>query len=145
MRIVGPAFTADERAAAIAAARAAVGTPWKHRGRQGMPWGSQVGIDCLGLVGLAIHAAGRTWRDRPYGLDPDGTLLAGLDAHLGGRTEGFVPCSVLAMRWHGQPRHVALLTEDNTLIHAYNGGPMRVVEHDFDERWRAFTYAGWAL
>ena len=145
MRIIGLPFSADEKIAALAEARACIGIPWKHRGRQGLPWGSQVGLDCLGFIGRAIHAAGRTWEDRTYGRDPDGTLLAGLDAHLGERTTGFVPCSVIAMRWRGQPRHVALLTEANTLIHSYNGGPMRVVEHVFDDRWRAFAYAGWAL
>lgn len=145
MRIIGPAFSADEKIAALAEARACIGIPWKHRGRQGLPWGSQVGLDCLGFIGRAIYGAGRTWEDRTYGRDPDGTLLAGLDAHLGERTTGFVPCSVLAMRWRGQPRHVALLTENNTLIHSYNGGPMKVVEHTFDKQWQGFVVARWAL
>lgn len=145
MRIIGPAFSADEKIAALAEARACIGIPWGHRGRKGLPWGNQVDLDCLGLIGRVIYAAGRQWQDRIYGLHPDGTLLAGLDAHLGERTTSFVPCSILAMRWKGQPRHVALLTEANTLIHSYNGGPMRVVEHVFDDRWRGFAYAGWAL
>jgi hypothetical protein len=72
-------------------------------------------------------------------------LLAGLDDHLGERSNDFEPCSVLAMRWKGQPRHVALLTEKNTLIHSYNGGPKKVVEHTFDKQWQGFVIARWAL
>jgi cell wall-associated NlpC family hydrolase len=144
MRIIGEPFTAAERAAAITAARGCLGVPWRHMGRAGLPWGHQVGLDCIGLIGVAVHAAGREWRDQPYGTEPNGTLLPLMDEHLGERT-GPVPCSVVAIRFAGQARHVALLTDADTLIHCYDGGPSRVVEHIFDETWRKRVVAGWAL
>jgi cell wall-associated NlpC family hydrolase len=86
MRIIGPAFNAAERAAAITAARGCLGVPWRHMGRAGLPWGHSVGLDCIGLIGVAVHAAGRRWRDQAYGTEPNGTLLPLMDEHLGDRT-----------------------------------------------------------
>lgn len=146
MRIIGRKFTAKERAVAVAAARDCMGIAWRHMGRQGLPWGHDVGLDCIGLVMRAVVAAGRPVRDlAAYGRDPDGTLLQRMDDHLGARVASYGPACVLAIRFGGQPRHVALLTEANTLIHCYDGGPRKVVEHVFDDAWRKRVVAGWQL
>ena len=146
MRLIGRKFTAKERKAAIAEARACLGIPWRHMGRQGLPWGHDVGLDCIGLVMRAVVAAGRPVRDlAAYGRDPDGTLLERMDAHLGPRVDAYGPACVLVLKFGGAPRHVALLTEANTLIHCYDGGPRKVVEHTFDAQWRKRVVAGWQL
>lgn len=146
MRIIGGAFSDVEKSAALAEARACLGIEWRHMGRAGLPWGHDVGLDCVGLVMRAVVAAGRPVRDLPaYGRDPDGTLAAHLDAHLGPRVNAYGPCSVLLIAFNREPRHVALLSEANTLIHCYDGGPRCVVEHVFDAAWRKRVVAGWAL
>lgn len=146
MRIIGPAFTADERAAAITAARDCMGIPWRHMGREGLPWGHDVGLDCIGLVMRAVAAAGRPVCDlAAYGTDPDGTLMQRMDDHLGTPVATYGTACVLLIHFGGAPRHVALISESDTLIHCYNGGPMKVVEHTFDAAWRKRVAAGWQL
>jgi cell wall-associated NlpC family hydrolase len=146
VRILGEAFSDAEKSASLAEARACIGIQWRHRGRQGLPWGHNVGLDCIGLAMRAVVAAGRHVRDLDaYGRDPDGTLIGHLDAHLGPQTAHLGPCSLLLFQFAKQPRHVALLSEVNTLIHCYDGGPRCVVEHAFDAQWRKRVVAGWAL
>ena len=46
---------------------------------------------------------------------------------------------IVLLRIRKEPQHVALLTESNTsnlgMIHAFNGGEKKVVEHDFADYW----------
>ena len=52
----------------IASARACIGTPFHHQGRA-----IGIGLDCIGLIVVALTAAGFSVRDRSdYGRRPDG-------------------------------------------------------------------------
>jgi len=145
VRLIGQKFSAREKSKALAGARACLGIRWRHMGREGLPWGHNDGLDCIGLVMRAVVAAGRPVRDlAAYGRDPDGSLADRITEHLG--TPGaFGACSVLLLSFGGPPRHVALLSESDTLIHCYDGGSRKVVEHTFDAKWRARVVAGWQL
>lgn len=123
-------------------ARELVGTRWKHKGRN-----PAFGIDCIGLVILAVSAGGVAMRDRKnYGRDPwkDG-LRGDIEAHFGAPVarDGWRAGSVVLLRWadHEEPAHVGILGEGVnglTLIHCFNADSvMSTVEHDIDDRWRA--------
>lgn len=122
----------DFSARAVAAARACLGTPFHHQGRQ-----PGVGLDCLGLVVVALRGAGFEVHDRTdYGLHPDGrSLVAALRDH------GFRPSAslragcVLLFRYDGQPQHAAMATGPQTLIHSFAPAG-RVVETEFGPYWR---------
>ncbi|MDD5585633.1 MAG: hypothetical protein PHY92_01580, partial [Alphaproteobacteria bacterium] len=65
----------------IAAARACLGTPFHHQGRK-----PGVGLDCIGLIVVALQAAGYDVRDRfDYSPRPDGrSLVQALEEHGAG-------------------------------------------------------------
>lgn len=128
-------------------ARALVGVKWKHQGRD-----PRIGVDCAGLVKIALEANGYVIRDRSdYGTDPDGSLTAEVTRVLGPpvATSGgdLQPCDVVLMQFApNRPRHVGIIgshAQGATLIHAYNLGPKRVVEVLLDARWRAYIIGVW--
>lgn len=100
----------------ITTARTCLGTPFHHQGR--LPG---VGLDCIGLIVVALKAVGIEVRDRTdYSPRPDGkSLIAALIDH------GAVPKSeieagdILVFRYDNQPQHVALATSDDSMIHAF--------------------------
>ncbi len=100
----------------IVAARACLGTPFHHQGR--MP---QVGLDCIGLVIVALRAAGIAVRDRTdYARWPTGAALAqALLAHGASPVPEPRRGAVLLFALAGQAQHVALATSADTMIHAY--------------------------
>jgi hypothetical protein len=53
---------------------------------------------------------------------------------------GMLPGDILSINVLTAPCHVAMVGADSagqlTLIHAYNGGPQKVVEHLLDMKWR---------
>jgi len=122
------------RAALIAAARACLGTPFRHQGRQ-----PGVGLDCVGLLVHAARAAGLCDYDfTVYGRRPSGGLL---EAHLAAAGLREIPVArarpgdVALFRFDGPAQHVGLLSERG-MIHAHIA--MRgVVEHRLDPSWRA--------
>ena len=132
-------MTADE---IIAAARSALGVPFKHQGR------SLSGMDCAGLV---VHVArslnldyidGDGYSRRPYG----GLLETALDGQpCLERVTTRQPGDVLLMRFTGEPQHLGIFTGD-ALIHSYaNVG--KVCEHWIDEAWarriaRVYRFVG---
>jgi len=126
-------MTADE---IIAAARACVGTPFRHQGRQ-----PGVGLDCAGVAVQVASALGCAVIDQEgYGDRPaHGMLEAMLDAQpcLERVTDdaGPQPGDVLLMRFNGDPQHVAILAGE-TMIHAW-ASPGLCCEHDVDATWRA--------
>lgn len=118
----------------IAAARACLGTPFHHQGRQ-----PGVGLDCGGLMVVALRAIGLDPVDLPaYGRRPrDGMMERMLDAQpLMSRVsiDLLQPGDILLMRFDAEPQHLALLAGD-TVIHAYEAVG-QVVEHRLDSRWR---------
>jgi len=118
---------------AIAAARACLGTPFHHQGRA-----PGAGLDCIGLVVVALRAAGRAVRDRSdYARRPDGVaLVAALDEHGLKRVDGDIRAGdVLVFRYDHRPQHVALATSAETMIHAFAVAG-RVVETGIGAYWR---------
>jgi NlpC/P60 family putative phage cell wall peptidase len=104
-----------------------VGTPYCHQASN-----CGVGADCLGLIVGIWNAVG----DEPLQLDrrdqrswaqhADGEpLLDGLRQHLNEIPPASArPADVLALRWRTRwpASHLAVLMEDATIIHAYEGG-----------------------
>lgn len=137
MRALGPAFSDSEREAFIDAARSYKGVRWRHQGR------NRHGVDCGGLVFLALRGAGRNPVDSPaYGRSPyRGSLEGVLRANFGEPLPkdmlraGDVP--MFRFR-NGQPSHVAVVANHLqggfSMIHAF--AQMReVVEHRIDQEW----------
>lgn len=116
----------------IAAARACIGTPFHHQGRQ-----PGAGLDCIGLVVIALKAAGVDVRDRTdYARQPaaDALQLA-LEAHGFSHAETIAAGDVLLFRFNRAPQHVALATESTRMIHAY--APIgKVVECSIGASWK---------
>ena len=121
-------------AAILAAARGAIGTPFRHQGR--------IAGRALDCAGLAIHVAreiGAEYVDVPaYGRSPSrGMLQAALDAQpclcvVPDRQPG----DILLMRFAGEPQHLALITDTDTIVHAYaNVG--QVCEQRLAQVWAA--------
>jgi cell wall-associated NlpC family hydrolase len=120
------------------AARAYVGTPFLHQGRD-----PGVGIDCVGLVTLAVRDCGLTHllpHDfTAYAKDPaNGELERRLEAAFGSATHCCLHVGdVVAIDFKGQARHVGLIGVYEgrpTLIHTYRT-PARVIEHGLDAKW----------
>lgn len=117
----------------IQEARHCLGTPWKHQGR--VP-GQH--LDCVGLVRYAAIAAGVLAREvdfTTYGrLAQPELMRAKLREHFD-QVWAMQPGSVLWLKFNNEPMHLAIYTEDNTLIHAVSTGPGCVVEHGFRYPW----------
>ncbi|WP_082481470.1 C40 family peptidase [Pseudomonas sp. Leaf127] len=121
--------------AALAKARTYIGTKWRHRGR------NKFGIDCIGLLVVAMTAGGFVMRDRTdYSRTPhmDGLEREMLE-HFGEPVEDLRPGDVVLMAWDGQtePSHVGLIGNGQhgvTLIHSYS--QISVTEHGIDAAWR---------
>ena len=118
----------------IAAARACIGTPFRHQGR--LPG---IGLDCAGLGIVAARAVGIDITDfTGYPAHPfDGMLKKMFDQQsrlMRIATRDAAPGDVMLMRISSAPQHVAILSYDNCMIHAYqNIG--KVAEHRMDEEW----------
>lgn len=128
-------MTADD---IIAAARSAIGTPFKHQGRT-----VGRGMDCVGLPLYVADQMGISYTDvvgyarRPGG----GKLEATFDAHVESGILVRVKIAemragdFLMMRFSGEPQHMAIYTGEN-IVHAYQQVG-RVCEHRLDDLWRA--------
>lgn len=122
-------MTADE---IIAAARAELGTPFRHQGR--LPG---IALDCAGLAVVVASAWHVVAEPRAYGRGPDhGMLQQWIEA------QAFIepaadpqPGHVLLMRFSREPQHIAICAGD-TIIHSY-GSVGKVVEHRLSDVWRA--------
>ena len=128
-------------AAIIAAARAEIGTPFRHQGR--IPGKA---LDCAGLVVTVAAAIGADYIDQQgYSRHPsDGLLEAALDNQ---------PClvrvaladmqagDVLLMHIAGDPQHLAIYAgfnqqaQSETIIHAEIRA-RKVCEHRLSDEWR---------
>ena len=135
MRLVPP-LSEPERLAFIAAARERLGTPFRHRGR------TATGLDCSGLLVVALQAAGRDPIDRrTYGRAPDrDRLREAVAAQFGDPVEDQRPGDVVLMRWADRPQHVAIVGDyahgGLSLIHADNSFGA-VTEHRCAAPWLA--------
>lgn len=124
-------------------ARAYLGVPFKHRGRDSR------GLDCAGLVWCSYRDAGVTLPDLArYGREPNrqGAMMdvirrgAGSDPIWTGRKAAaevkqiLQPGDVFVMRFEIEPHHVAIVTPNEIhglgMIHADGQiGVRKVVEH----------------
>ena len=122
----------EQISAMLAAARACIGTPFHHQGRT-----AGIGLDCIGLIIIALRAAGILVRDRTdYGRRPDGkSLESALLAHGAEITDTVHAGDVLLFRYDGQPQHVALATGETTMIHSFAPAG-KAVETLIGDYWR---------
>lgn len=100
----------------VAAARACLGTPFHHQGR--LP---QHGLDCIGLVIMAMQAADYQVRDQAgYARWPVGTMLEqALIQHGACLVPHQQAGDVLLFALAGVAQHVALCSGVGHMIHAY--------------------------
>lgn len=119
----------------VAAARACIGTPFRHQGR--LPG---VGLDCAGLGIVAAKAAGIAIKDfsgYPH-LPFDGMLKKMFDEQEGLQqitVNDIEFGDVLLMRISAAPQHVAIYVGGGYMVHAYQAIG-KVAEHRIDELWR---------
>jgi len=122
-------------ASIIAAARGCLGTPFRHQGRV-----KGVGVDC---AGLCVWVARELGLDH-YDVDGYGRIPAGgeFGAHLDAMLEQVpapTPGGILFMTFGGEPQHVAIYTDCDTIIHA-TSELGKVVEHRLDDLWRSRVF-----
>jgi NlpC/P60 family putative phage cell wall peptidase len=122
----------DKHQCMIASARACLGTPFHHQGRS-----PGLGLDCIGLVVVALTSVGFSVRDRAdYGRRPDGkSLIAALNEHGARRVEDIEAADVLVFRYDNQPQHVALASSAATMIHSFAPAG-KVVETPIGDYWK---------
>jgi cell wall-associated NlpC family hydrolase len=117
--------------ALVAAARAYLGVPFRHRGRRPPK------LDCVGLVLLAYADCGLTlWAPADYGREPQlPRFQAAIEAGLGAAVTGGPRVGdVVSLRTLKHPHHIAIVGDHPdglSLIHA-SGEHGRVVEHRLD-------------
>ena len=126
----------------VEAARALVGTPYRHAGRNGY------GIDCGGLIILAARRAGLLppdWDVPPYSPIIDvGMILDGLRKWCEPVERPGEPKAgdILLMRILRRPQHLAVATGEGSMIHVYVAAG-RVVEHPLTGHWRDSIVGVW--
>lgn len=132
----------DLRERIVEAARACVGTPFRHQGRT-----PGVALDCGGLVLWPQRALGMDFSETlDYGPapNPERMLRILLKHFVEIDRRDLLPGDIVWLRMVDVPQHLALYT-GKTLIHATCDGPRRVVEHGFRAVWpgrvhKAFRY-----
>ncbi len=123
----------------IKEARTWVGTPYKHQGRI-----KGLGVDCVGLaIGVAESLGVQVGHIPGYGRIPSGNRLrAGLDLHCS-RVDQLAPGCIILMRFKKEPQHLAIYTDQDTIIHAYQSVG-KCVEHSFSDKWKRRVVSYWA-
>ena len=109
----------------VAECRTYLGTPYRHQGRL-----KGVGVDCAGVLEGAVLALGLASEDARramqrlrtnYDRSPDGTLERLLSTYMDPISPMLrEPGDVALMAWGIIPQHVAIFTEPNRVIHAFN-------------------------
>lgn len=127
----------------VAAARSAIGTPFRHQGRM-----SASVSDCVGLAAHICDQIGIPYVDRSgYSRGPfNGLLEAALDEQefIEPVSDGPLPGDLLLIRIKRNPQHVAIFAGHNpaceaeTMIHA-DASVGKVCEHIYTDRWKART------
>ena len=126
----------------VEAARALVGTPYRHAGR------NKHGVDCGGVIILAARRAGlipADWDVLPYSpIIPTSMILAWLrewcePVERPGEPEAG---DILLMRILRRNQHLAVATGEGSIIHCYTAAG-RVVEHPLTGHWRDSIVGVW--
>lgn len=122
-------------------ARTWMGTRFHHQGRL-----KGVGVDCIGILSGTLQVLNLLKYDNiNYTKDPDSDKLVSIcDKYLIKiPIEEAKPGDVLLMSWRRGPQHMALLT-DQGILHAHIG-VKKVVEHVYDDEWKARTVAAYNI
>jgi cell wall-associated NlpC family hydrolase len=148
------------RAQVQAVARTFIDTPFKDQHRMK---GKRGGIDCVGLVLLVAEELGISYTDTAQMRGSDylnynpqsvnSQVLQECTKRLVNKSvKDICPGDIVVMRAGSSiPSHAAIVTAGPGgalyMIHAFNGGPMKVVEHILDFKWQrriagAFSYPG---
>jgi len=124
----------------IKEARKFLDVKWVHQGR------SKSGVDCVGFLLIAFKNIGITLLEiKGYSRTPDGEALKKImDEQPNLRkldtNESLEAGDVVLFRIRKHPQHVCLVTPSTTakvgMIHSYNGGEKKVIEHDFVDYWK---------
>ena len=132
----------------IEAARAYLGVPFRHQGRDGR------GLDCLGLLVCAARDAGFPVSDNlNYRREPDYDVMhAGIMDHFVTVARNVTePGDVLWLRWrrNAYPMHLAIILANGFVLHADGNTAKKVIEQPmpgswaerivFALRWRGFV------
>lgn len=135
----------------ICEARSWVGTRWQHQGRVKKNAQFHGGVDCLGLiigVANALDIFPQTFIFHNYNRLPhDNLLLQECDRHLIKKPVlEALPGDILAFRIQHEPQHLAILSEKQTMIHAYVQA-RAVVENIYNQEWQdklvaVYSYPG---
>ena len=138
------------RAAVIAEARRWIGTPYRHQASV-----RNHGCDCLGLVRGVWRGCIGHEPEQPDAYTPDWAEATGHEALAAAALRHMVPVAidaftggdVLLFRWRDGcvAKHIAIATDDGTMIHAHDGAS--VCEVALAPWWRrrlafAFSFPG---
>lgn len=122
------------RADIIAEARTWIDTPFHHQGRL-----KGIGVDCAGLIIGIAHALKLSDFDcHDYGREPtNGQMRMLLEEHMDKATMP-LPGDALLFAFDVMEQHLGILTDTNTIIHAYEKVG-KCVEHRYSDCWVART------
>lgn len=128
----------------LRAARACLGTPFRHQGRQ-----IGVGLDCAGLCICVAKEIGHDVSDvEGYGRYPSGGQLMdalSMQPFLRRRANASdrQPGDLLLMRFVSDPQHLAIFAGP-TIIHAYESAG-KCCEHVINAPWASRIVAAYAF
>ncbi len=139
-----------------AKAREYVGTPFQHQGRM-----KGVALDCVGLILSVAEDLGiKDTRGVPilridyreYGPQPEGLLVLECcrDRLVAKGMGDLKPGDIICTSVPEMPTHTAIIVARDGMfymVHAYEGGTRKCVEHILDMKWRrrivaAFEFSG---
>jgi cell wall-associated NlpC family hydrolase len=128
----------------IREARTWRGVPFRHQGRD------RNGIDCIGLPIVILQALGALPPDfeaTDYARFPHQNNLQQRLLKYCTPLPEVVPGCLVSLTWQRTLAHVAIYTDTDSIIHAYERAPhFRVIEHGFRGMWRTrFKPTAWAL
>lgn len=120
-------------------ARTWLGTRWQHQGRVKKNIHFKGGVDCLGLiigVANALNIFSNTFIFHNYNRLPhNNLLLQECDRYLIKKPIlEMQPGDILAFRIQYEPQHLAILSEQQTMIHAHVQAHA-VVENSLNHEW----------
>lgn len=125
--------TSVTRQQVVETARGWLRTRYRHQGRL-----KGVSVDCVGLImGVAKELGLKDVQVADYPRHADGSLRSRCEEHMQRITVTAAQAGdVLLFKWRNAETHLAFLTSDNSIIHAYMLN-REVVEHHMNAVWRA--------